>query len=103
MAAIITIVHILTAILAGIIIVAHCVAIFWPRKSMAAVVDSEGRPVVWRNETEKRDVACVWWEEPEGELAAEQKSHTKVPKVASFSSAIQPLSMDAPVKHRSVA
>src|SRR4051794_26530568 len=96
MAAIISIVHTLTAILAVVTIIAHCVAIFWPRKAMTTVVDTEGRPILWRNqEGAKKDVACVWWDEPQDELAAELAAHAKVvSNVTSFSSTVQPLSMD---------
>jgi hypothetical protein len=62
--AITSIVNEITAFLAAFVVLAHCVAIFWPRKPFKGPVDKAGFPLLWRNETEQSEnVTCVWEED----------------------------------------
>jgi hypothetical protein len=50
-----------TVILAIASVVAHCLAIFWPRKPLKERLDQNGFPILWCNNDEKHDdIACVW-------------------------------------------
>lgn len=53
--------HLLTAILAGVVFTGHCIVIFWPRKPIKGPKDANGFPRVWSNNTPKqKDIASVW-------------------------------------------
>lgn len=102
--AIIIVVNELTQILAVVVVVTHCVAIFWPRKPLKVPTDENGLPVLWRNETEeKKDVVCVWWDDADDLVTAgvPQKSEQIPP--TSFSNAVKPLQTQSPASRRSVA
>jgi hypothetical protein len=59
--AITTIVNEFTPFLAILIVVAHLVVIFWPRKPLPGLVDENGLPDIWRNQEEVRqNVTCIW-------------------------------------------
>ncbi len=58
----------ITPILAALIVIVHLAVIFWPRKPLAGPKDANGMPLVWLNQEERKDVACVW---PSATAAAE--------------------------------
>ncbi len=50
-----------TIILATLSVVAHCLAIFWPRKPLQERTDENGFPILWCNNDDKQEnIACVW-------------------------------------------
>jgi hypothetical protein len=105
--AIIAIVNTWTIALAILVVVTHGIVLFWPRKPLNVPLDDNGQPVLWKNETEqKKDVACVWWDEPEQAPTSSAKpTAPSAPlPVTSFSETVRPLSAEAPAaKRRSVA
>jgi len=54
-------------------VVAHCLAIFWPRKPLKTPVDENGFPILWCNNNQlQQDITCVWRsaaEQPSRDLA----------------------------------
>lgn len=84
------------------VVVAHCVVIFWPRKPISGPTDKTGMPIVWHNQdTERKDVACVW-----GETAGDRTPAPAVSEAApvtSFSHTVQPLGQTPKDNERSVA
>jgi hypothetical protein len=100
--AIISIVNTWTIALAIFVILAHCAVIFWPRRPLNVPLDDNGQPVLWRNETEqKKDVACVWWDDVEDTTTA--KAPAASLPVTSFSETVRPLGAQVAESHRSVA
>ncbi|HSH96312.1 MAG TPA: hypothetical protein VK968_19350 [Roseimicrobium sp.] len=85
------------------VVVTHCVVIFWPRKPLNVPLDDNGQPMLWRNETEqKKDVACVWWDEADGAATSNAKAippSAPLP-VTSFSETVRPLSEEAATQSR---
>lgn len=67
-------------------------------------LDDNGQPILWRNETEqKKDVACVWWDDVEGTASVKQKASADPLPMTSFSEAVRPLGTEVPASQRSVA
>lgn len=101
--AILSIVTQWTLILATFVIVTHCLAIFWPRKPLKVPTDEEGRPVLWRNETEEaKDVACIWWGDSD-EASAEAAAPERSQPITAFRNAAGPLHELSREHRRSVA
>jgi len=94
-----------TILLAVTVVVAHSIAIFWPRKPLKESTDENGLPILWRNESDQsKDVACVWWGEtedaPPSKPTAQQESTLRV---TAFSKAIDTVGTEAQASRRSVA
>jgi hypothetical protein len=92
--------------LAIVVVVTHCVAIFWPRKPLKVPTDENGLPVLWRNESEQsKDVACVWWDDAEDATASQASAETAPASLpmTSFSKTVNPLGVAATEGRRSVA
>jgi hypothetical protein len=103
-AAIISIVHTWTIILALAIITSHSVALFWPRKPLEVPLDQNGLPLLWRNEADvKKDVACVWWGESEELKTNAAETLSFVVPQPPFNGSVSPLSTEASRERRSVA
>ena len=82
---------------------AHCVAIFWPRKPFEVATDENGLPILWRNESEQsKNVACVWWGDP-ADAAASGTSAIAARSMASFSKTMSPLEINGTEDRRFVA
>jgi hypothetical protein len=93
-----------TVILASAVVIAHCVAIFWPRKPLNVPTDENGLPVLWRNESaQSKDVACVWWdEENSAPTSATAKVQTSRP-LSFFGESIQTFATEDAEHRRHVA
>jgi hypothetical protein len=105
MIAIISRVNTWTIVLASLVILAHCVLLFWPRKPLKVPLDENGLPVLWCNENDqKKDVTCVWWDGDEAPVATNSSATqpTALP-VTSFSETVRPLSAETAQGRRSVA
>ncbi len=97
-------------LLALLVVLAHVVTIFWPRKPLQVAIDKNGLPILWRNDGEQsKDIACVWGadQHPPGAASAPAPaSISAAPEptpVASFSKAVTALETAAGASRQSAA
>jgi hypothetical protein len=92
-----------TPFLAILIVLAHLIVIFWPRKPLPGLVDENGLPDIWRNRVEVRqDVTCIWREKA-SESVVSETSPSGFEPVTSFRSGQKPVAARNSEEQRSVA